>query len=30
VVLVRDAMEREGATLSVDADDWSGFLGTLK
>jgi hypothetical protein len=30
VVLVRDTVDREGATLSVTADDWSAFLGTLK
>jgi len=29
-VLVRDTVNHEGAMLSVTADAWSAFLGTLK
>ena len=30
VVLVRDTANRDGVTLSVAADAWQAFLGTLR
>jgi hypothetical protein len=30
VILVRDTTDRDGAMLSIDADAWKAFLGTLR
>ena len=30
VVLVRDTTNRDGGTLSINADAWQTFLGTLR
>ena len=30
VVMVRDTKDREGGTLSVPADAWRAFTGTIK